>query len=997
MLRKLLRSLHRLHVGTLDSFTVGIIRAFPMELGVSSDFDLTDDGSAVAAAMRREVFEALYSGRQAGEDARREFRDAYRQATFGQEEKGLAAALDTFLDQYRTFYRVLPWQEAWGPVDLIWPQGCEWTVKPSSVADACRLLDGMVAGQGWTEDACRRWAAFSKACSTYGPGTPWKEEIKYIFTRLAAQVDDLRTGSADIKLGHKPYTLDKDMCTVAFTLLHHIIHTEITSAIEKTRGIYRVLCQFEELYDRLCRQHGKLTFADAQALLTPANACGGAVLSRDNGDEQRLYIDYRLDCKLDHWLLDEFQDTSDLQWEALRNLADEVIQDDSGERSFFYVGDVKQAIYGWRGGNARLFHKILNQYQGLIQEAPLSTSFRSCQAVIDAVNASFKDLAAAGIPVAAAAEWAQVWQEHRCEEGKVPSTGYAAVLEPHCHGGEVKPEAEDRYRLVACLLKEIDPIGRGLSTAILARTNAQASAIVDYLRQECPHLSIVHEGRASMNDNPVVSLLMSLVHFAEHPGDSFAWRHINMSPLASYLAKERLDRHSLPLRLLRQLQGEGFGWTVDFWGRLLDQAHPLDDFGRLRLRQLSEAAREFDEGGGGTAADFIGSIDDHVLHELGSQSAVRVMSIHQSKGLGFDIVILPELQDSHSWSLAGSGNADFVVARDPLTDRPQWALKMPRQDIARADAALARQLDLARDIESFDALCLLYVALTRAKQGLYIVTSFPGKSASALTPAYFLRKQLAGDGRTTQGRAVQLAGQSFLCLFEKGQEEWFRGVIASEREAVHVGPHELTGYTERPSARVVLNPVRPSARTSGTQVAGVLFDAGRSYKRDVGIAVHALFQGVSWIEDTDIESLVEERLSGSGFGKEVRIEAIRQFQGSLASAEVREALSRPAHEGVELWRERPFEVVLGRDWVSGVFDRVMVYRDAGGGAVRAEVLDFKTDDVSGAADLKAAAKRYTHQMGLYRQALCRMLGLAPEKVGLRLVFTAAGRVMDEGI
>ena len=63
-------------------------------------------------------------------------------------------------------------------------------------------------------------------------------------------------------------------------------------------------------------------------------------------------VDYRLDGHFDHWLLDEFQDTSDLQWQVLANLIDEVLQDTSGKRSFFYVGDVKQAIYGWRAGNA---------------------------------------------------------------------------------------------------------------------------------------------------------------------------------------------------------------------------------------------------------------------------------------------------------------------------------------------------------------------------------------------------------------------------------------------------------------------------------------------------------------------------------------------------------------------------------------------------------------------------------------------------------------------
>ena len=107
----------------------------------------------------------------------------------------------------------------------------------------------------------------------------------------------------------------------------------------------------------------------------------------------RLYIDYRLDSEIDHWLLDEFQDTSVGQWSVLRNLVDEAVQDPTGERTFFCVGDVKQAIFTWREGDPRLFQDILDQYNaaepGTISEGKLVDSWRSGPALIEMVNAVF--------------------------------------------------------------------------------------------------------------------------------------------------------------------------------------------------------------------------------------------------------------------------------------------------------------------------------------------------------------------------------------------------------------------------------------------------------------------------------------------------------------------------------------------------------------------------------------------------------------------------------
>lgn len=121
-----------------------------------------------------------------------------------------------------------------------------------------------------------------------------------------------------------------------------------------------------------------------------ANAFDGkTALSHGPTGPGRLCIDYRLDCRLDHWLIDEFQDTSDVQWSVLQNLVDEVIQDPDRQRTFFCVGDVKQAIYGWRGGNPYLFRRIREQYGDVIQEESLDQSFRSCPPIIHTINRVF--------------------------------------------------------------------------------------------------------------------------------------------------------------------------------------------------------------------------------------------------------------------------------------------------------------------------------------------------------------------------------------------------------------------------------------------------------------------------------------------------------------------------------------------------------------------------------------------------------------------------------
>ncbi len=990
LLRGMLDSLHRLHISTLDSFTIGIIRAFPLELGIPSGFQVMESDGALAVTARQDVLSRIFNNRYVDRAAQNEFMEAFRQATYGQEEKGLVRQLDTFISEYRNYYRIVPFEDAWGNRESIWPQGSPWLAKTGDIKSIASDLENMLTHDDLPEKAMERWGSFLKAVRDFSVHSNWDRDIEYLTEKLLDDVEGLRQGKAIIKMDRTKCELSPQESHLALELLTHIMQTEIIAALEKTRGIYRVLKQYEQFYENMVRRQGKLTFDDAQYLLTPANIdSGGLLLSRISDADSRLYIDYRLDCKLDHWLLDEFQDTSDLQWEALRNLADEILQDNSGERSFFYVGDIKQAIYGWRGGNAQLFGRILELYGDLIQQSPLNTSFRSSQPVIDAVNQVFSQLPP-DLPAGAINQWERIWQKHQCKEGSVPTRGYVALLEPVYDGNE-KPGEEDRFKVVSSLLKEIAPLNRGLSTAILVRSNESGRKVVDYLRSQCPDMPIVHEGKAAIKDNPVVALLLSMVKFAAHPGDTLAWRHIQMSPLNKQLAGKGLNRTNLSLVLLREIQTNGFQSFMRNWGRILNAAHLLDDFGRKRLEDLIDASGEFDSTSEPDCNAFLHFIDNYQLHDLASDDVIRVMTIHQSKGLGFDIVILPELQGEN---IASARYSDFAIALENMTDRQNWALKMPRKLIASNDPILSSQLLLNDEEACFDSLCLLYVAMTRAKSGLYLITSYPGKTSAMITSATLLKSRLCGDPKPTEGPPVCIAGEQFTCLFETGQRDWHTLISIEEPSMQPAAIPEISGdFRRKPSHRIRLARVSPSEQAEHEQNAGDLFSDAYYQSLEFGSAIHELFRKVSWIETANIEEIIAEWQEKSATEDEFKQRVSEHFRQALAAEQVRQILTRPKGKA-DLWNERHFEIVIDNQWVTGAFDRVVIMRDSQGKVLQATIVDFKSDEIENDEKLAQSARSYRGQLALYGKVLSRMLKLDPSRIRLQLLFTHPGKVYN---
>ncbi|HET7537285.1 MAG TPA: UvrD-helicase domain-containing protein, partial [Candidatus Didemnitutus sp.] len=661
LLRAVCDAMHRLNLGTLDSFFARIARNFPLELGLSGDFAILD--SYGARLERRRVQQRLFLRGGAAEGARREFIEAFKRATFGAEEKRLGSRLDEFLDAYQEIFLTVPQADRWGNEERIWPTGCTWLATTKDRTAAAETLRAALPWAELSEKQRQRWEGFLDGLADWAPGADLADAVEYLLKNSLKAWPEL----AEITVERKRLALPSAAREALQRLLSAVVGGELTRRLEMTRGLYAVLRGYEAIYHERVRRAGQLTFADVQRLLAPE---AGARLLSGEGGAGRLFVDYRLDARYDHWLLDEFQDTSFGQWSVLKNLIDETVQDTASGRSFFYVGDMKQAIFAWREGDPALFREIFDHYNrvapGTIQEEHLVKSYRSGPAVIEAVNRVFGDRTTiAGLfPAEAADAWSKEWLEH--ESAKPKLAGQVALLHADDEAG--------RFAQTLAVLKEIRPLDRGLTCAVLTQKNDTAARLADYLRREGSLPALAEADLAIATDNPLTTALLALVHVAAHPGDTLAWEHVQMTPLHAVLGGEGLEsRAAVSQRLLEQIHLEGFERAMEFWLRRLEsRLSARDDFSRERGTQFAAAARLFDETGSRNAAEFVRFMGAFTERETEAARVVRVMTVHKSKGLGFDVVLLPELEgkrlDQRRDGLAVQKAADRSV---------EWVLDLP--------------------------------------------------------------------------------------------------------------------------------------------------------------------------------------------------------------------------------------------------------------------------------------------------------------------------------
>jgi ATP-dependent helicase/nuclease subunit A len=984
------RLLHRVQISTLDGVFHRICQCFSAEIGLPANWSIADSAELerLRAECVNEVLESvdrpsmtlLLKLMHRGRRKRSVHADITRKIWGG----GFGTELLQFIRATRMAPDPLaPW--AW-----LAPAADGSTLDGGCVIDS-GVFASAVGGleraplhmtQSGAED--KRWVQARAVMVDDVRNHRWEDFL----CRTLTSICSIREGQAFHK-GFAPQQLVE--ATKPF--VHHAIACCIKQRHEELIATRSVLTAIETVGRQRQERAGLYTFSDIEQLLAEAG-----VVQR----ESLSILWFRLDGMVRDLAFDEFQDTSTKQFMVLDPLIEEVLSGEGGDadRGFLVLADPKQSIYGWRGGTPGLIDDVESMYADrLDSEPPLIQSWRSSSIVLEFVNKIFGTIeenaaiSTKAHAIAGAQAWAQRYQSHVAARD-LP--GHVQIRVPAVEGEA--PSLDHALQMAVDLIVERHGASPTHTIGVLVSKNTTATRLVASLRKAGVDAS--EEGSSLLVDSPAVLAMISLFHLAQHPGDTRSLYHIATSPLGTVLdvqCPDMQDRQSrqacardLSRRIRTDLLAMGYASFIRTLTKKLEGVcTPRDS---RRLRQLVESAEIWDTRATLEPGDFVKYIEG-TPRTSAATSSIRVMTVHKSKGLEFDEVVLPELTRDFS-----RFNDSIFLHRPHPTSPPSRIVPVLNEKLAGYFPSIS-ELYLAPRMHDAvqDALSVLYVAMTRARHGLHLIllpldqdkknVKFP------TTAAGIIRAALPELEEALQSHAERVNP----VVWSRGQANWSSGSAPSR------APDRLTLHAPRlsPSTRIHRPRVTPSTR--GERSMSELLGVGRFASMggaDRGTLLHELFRHVGWIEDgtpgeAEMAAALSAtaRMTGSPVSKDRRDEAIHAFQLALSHQPVNARLMREAyveqpHDELVLWRERPMHVPLDDRIIVGRFDRVVIGRQ-NGAAVWADVIDYKSDWVGDDGGV-ALLERYTPQLQTYVDAVQAMLNLPVGSVTARLLCTGPG-------
>lgn len=430
--------------------------------------------------------------------------------------------------------------------------------------------------------------------------------------------------------------------------------------------------------------------------------------------------------RFQHVLIDEFQDTSTLQWNNLKPL---VINALSDGHDALVVGDAKQAIYRWRNGNARQFvHLHSDAGSRIIHESakvvPLSTNYRSLPEIVGFNNELFALLTNDKSDTLTGNTYKDLQQtSHR------NGTGFIEVFIPSVDNlqKEEKCNIHASYTVSTIQQLLLDGYLPG-DIAVICRKSNQISWIAEALKKENIEINS-DEALLLFNSHHVQTVYNLMMHLA-YPGDAYFQKTL-LVLCATALQKE----DAVPELVMYKFdkQGKALRDALQKIGVTLPEFSPsnfnlhalyLQCVTALNLQknydnwllEFENIVLDYQEKKGHVLKDFLTWFDsakEKLAVPATGSKGVRLITIHKSKGLQFKIVLFPfaDWRDNNTpeymWYTPGEAAPALPVALLPL------AKKMAETELGDKYAANAEDKEI-------DTLNLLYVALTRAEEQLYI-------------------------------------------------------------------------------------------------------------------------------------------------------------------------------------------------------------------------------------------------------------------------------------
>lgn len=385
-------------------------------------------------------------------------------------------------------------------------------------------------------------------------------------------------------------------------------------------------------------------------------------------DKDFLY--FRLDSNYSHILIDEFQDTSLLQYKILEPLIDEILSGDVTKfKTFFYVGDTKQSIYRFRGGKRELFDYVANTNK-ILEVEVLNTNYRSCENVISFVNELFLNLP----------------NYEYFKQESVRTNGYVEVVV------DTALEEEEKFVNVAKKIEELLQSGVNFNDiAILTYTNDDVLSLYYYLKQKFPSIKISTEMTSKLINQQNVKAVINAIKYI------YFKEEIYKENLNAIIGNKLLTTLDLEIVLEEK--------SVQEVIKELSKKLKIIDENIIKLVEISSSFNNI--------VDFVYEIDKlEAIMENSESKGLQILTIFKSKGLEFHTVILLDRIKRKN-----------VDKSSLLFDYENLELKNIFYKIKgyeNFNEDYKKAIDKEKKLSLEDEINILYVAMTRAKNNMII-------------------------------------------------------------------------------------------------------------------------------------------------------------------------------------------------------------------------------------------------------------------------------------
>jgi ATP-dependent exoDNAse (exonuclease V) beta subunit len=536
---------------------------------------------------------------------------------------------------------------------------------------------------------------------------------------------------------------------------------------------------------------------------------------------------------------------------------------------------------------------------------------------------------------------------------------------------------------------------REMKIGILVRTNESIAMLIHLLTAR--GIASSEDGGNPLSNYSGVQLILSALSLIEHPENGVAQLHVSHSPLAELFgynpeSSKGNIAFAASLEFRRRIAVSGFQSVL---ASLVLALEPhVDRIQFTRLEHLLVFADAFTFSLNSRLDEFIEAVENERFSDP-EAARVRVMTIHQSKGLEFDAVILPTLE-----STLAPRAPTYAVTRNPATQEITEVYMYRSAQIQQLLPSHYRDACKSTIAESVnESLCVLYVALTRAARALYLIGPCQPKAPKSppLTSAGIIQLAVLGEYSQAPNTVV----------YANGSPTWFDQLPVYDPESSKTNatlPVPLAN--ESPTESTPLTNASPSSLEGGDRfmLSGVL-RASSAAALLFGTQLHFFLEQIYWAQGPYWEVAKDRFAEKYGnvspelqshlamFLEDAPLSAILNtdfYFDELTSPLNGLAGASPDETQFTVHNEYPICASVDGNLLRGFIDRLVVMQ-VNERIVAVDICDYKTDRVDDdTRELKASVAHYRPQVTAYRKAIAQMFALQPSQIGARLIFTHPG-------